>query len=77
MNIQTDLGYPRFAAMLWVDDGSCRQLVLTGQQRKAVVDMIVRMHNFDIRVSDVKLPLKWPEPKAVEYANAETILEHE
>lgn len=76
MNIQTDLGYPRVVVMVWLDDGSCRQVELPGSQRKALMDTIVRMHNFDLKISEVKLPLKWPEPKPLDSNEQHSTLVH-
>lgn len=59
--ILRDASYPRLVVFAWFNNGECNQVILTGQQRLALYDTMVRMHDFNLRVGTVNLPLKWPD----------------
>ena len=63
-------GYPRIAVLVRLEgEEESRQVILTPGQRREFTELLKRAHDFNIRVSEETIPVKWMEDPEPEVSN--------
>jgi hypothetical protein len=63
--IQFDGDAPRMAVYVWLEDGTCHQVMTTMKHRIGVMRCLMREHgDGDLKVSQQSFPIKWRKDTA-------------